>query len=211
MAHCQRSATWIASGAPSVAPGEQAQALSRQTTCTPGMLTQPPGEGAGLPVVQHVDGLAGPHVDQQGRIRMPAAPFRKIIHASTVTWPIPGSASARISWISVSQQTPTPSSASNREAPPGQGQRHQLQQPAQQHRAAGTPLGEPRDRLSERPHPARLILAGQTADRERDQDRAPRCGQIMQKPAVVAVDPGGGRAASPARCRSARRMRATST
>ena len=37
--------------------------------------------------------------------------------------------------------------------------------------------------------------------------RRPRCGQIMQKPAVVAVDPGGGHAASPARRRSARRMR----
>ena len=45
-----------------------------------GVLPQPPGEGAGLPVVEHVDGLAGIHVDQQGRIRVPAS-FREIIHA----------------------------------------------------------------------------------------------------------------------------------
>ena len=134
--------------------------------------------------------------------------FEKSSTPSTVTCPISGSGSARTSWISVSRQT---SYSQQRQQPgsgsPGQGQRHQLQQPAQQYRAAGIPLGESRDRLRERPHSARWILAGQTADRERDQDRTARCGQIMQKPAVVAVDPGGGRAASPARCRSAPGMR----
>ena len=136
------------------------------------------------------------------------APFREIIDAQHGDLPDlgigqrPYQLDQRVPADSYSQQRQQPGSGS-----PGQGQRHQLQQPAQQHRAAGIPLGEPRDRLSERPHPARWILAGQTADRERDQDRTARCGQIMQKPAVVAVDPGGGRAASPARCRSARGMR----
>ena len=172
-----------------------------------GMLAQPISQGGGLAVIQHVDGLAGIHVDHQSRIRM-SAPFREIIDAQHGDLPDPGigqrtyQLDQRVPAGTYSQQRQQPGSG-----PPGQGQRHQLQQPAQQHRPAGIPLGEPRDRLSERPHPARRILAGQTADRERDQDRAPPCGQIMQKPAVVAMHAGGGYAASPARCRSALGMR----
>ena len=138
---------------------------------------------------------------------MPAS-FREIIHAQHGDLPDlgigqrPHQLDQRVPADSYSQQRQQPGSG-----PPGQRQRDQLQQPAQQHRPAGMPLGEPRYRLSERPHPARWILAGQTADRERDQDGAAACGQIMQKPAVVAVHPGGGRAASPARCRSAQGMR----
>ena len=107
--------------------------------------------------------------------------FEKSSTPSTVTCPISGSGSARTSWISVSRQTSTPSSLSSREAArPASGQHHGCEQQAQQHRPAGIPLGEPRDRLSERPHPARRVLAGQTADRERDQDTAAACGQIAQ-------------------------------
>jgi hypothetical protein len=45
-----------------------------------GMVFQPPGQSAGLAVAQHVDGLAGVHVDQDGRVGM-AAPFGEVIHA----------------------------------------------------------------------------------------------------------------------------------
>jgi hypothetical protein len=171
------------------------------------VLTQPPGEGAGLPVAGHVDGLAGIHIDQQGRIRVPAS-FREIIHAQHGNLPDlgigqrPHQLDQRVPADLYSQQPKQPGSG-----PPGQRQRDQLQQPAQQHRPAGKPLGKPGYRLSERPHPARWILASQTADRERDQDPAAPCGQIMQKPAIVSVHSGGGHAASPARRRSSRRTR----
>ena len=45
-----------------------------------GVVCQPPGQGAGLAVGQHVDGPVRVHVDQDGRVGM-TLPFREVIHA----------------------------------------------------------------------------------------------------------------------------------
>ncbi len=112
-------------------------------------------------------------------------------HPTTVTRPIGGSGSARISRSNVDRLTFMPNAAVSRApARPTRGQRDRHQRTLQTGAAARMPLGQTHNLLDERTCAAVDVVAEEPAHRQPEHDRAPRNGKIRHPPPIAAVHPG---------------------
>jgi hypothetical protein len=163
-------------------------------TCTPGVRTEPVGEGAGFPVVQDVDDpmtvLLIVQVDQDSRVGVPPL-LGEIVHpkdgdqADLRIRQGPDQPDERGSGDFDAQHLGHSGSS-----PAGQCQRDRFQHAAQHRSSALMPLRETGHLLSEGVHLARRVGAEETTCLKVDRQGPATTGQVMKAALVAAVHPG---------------------
>jgi hypothetical protein len=153
------------------------------------VFAEPAGEGASLAAGQHVHGLVGAHVDQDGVIRLAAAD-REVVDAEYLDVPGHGD---RLGADEPDQHVTAGRHAEPRRepgpGPPGQRERDPDQCPGQRRGPAGERRGQSRYLLGERRLPAPGASALEPADLRDHQDPPAAERKVGELTLVAGVNP----------------------